>query len=143
MTPDTDAVPETLPAASTAATPNEYDVPQVSPVNEKLVEVGDPTCDPFTNTRYPATPTLSDEADHDNVNPVCDTPLVTNPDGTDGGEISEHAEVAPLTDAVPDTFPAPSTAATPNVYDVPHDNPLNKYPVDNDVPTWPPFKNMR
>ena len=69
VAPLTDAIPETLPAASTAATPSVYDVPQVSPENEKLVEVGDPTCVPFRNTRYPATPTLSDDADHDNVNP--------------------------------------------------------------------------
>jgi len=57
--------------------------------------------------------------------PDGDTNTFADPDGG-GGTGCEHALVDTPNVAVPDTFPAASTAATPNVYDVPQLNPLNK-----------------
>ena len=45
------AVPDMLLPASKAATPSVYDVPHVSPVNEKLVAADVPTWLPFCNRR--------------------------------------------------------------------------------------------
>jgi hypothetical protein len=60
---------------------------------------------------------LSDDPDHDNDTPDCDTAPTTNPDGTDGACVSdtEHAAVERVTVACDDRLPAASAASTPNV----------------------------
>jgi hypothetical protein len=83
-------------------------------VTPKLVPDGDPTCVPFRKTRYPVTPTLSVDADHDNVNDVCVMLLATRPGGADGGVVSGHAVVCTVIVAAAETFPAASDAATPS-----------------------------
>jgi hypothetical protein len=69
---------------------------------------------------------LSDDADHATLNPLALCPLTTNPDGTDGAAESPQPAVDADSDATPERFPAPSTASTPTVYDVPHTNDANE-----------------
>jgi hypothetical protein len=58
---------------------------------------------------------LSVEAVHDSVADVWVTELAARPLGVDGGCVSVHEDVERETLAVPDTLPAASKAATPNV----------------------------
>ena len=70
------------------------------------------------------TATLSVEAVQESVADVCPTALVARPVGVEGGVVSGQAAVAMFAVAVPETFPAASTAATPSKYVVPHERPV-------------------
>ncbi len=61
------------------------------------------------------TPTLSVDAVQESVAEVSVTALVDRPDGVDGGVVSGQSAVATSVEAVPETLPAASTAATPSV----------------------------
>jgi hypothetical protein len=111
----TDATADTFPAASTAATPNTYDVPHDNPENTKLVPDTDPTNTPSRNTRYPATPTSSDDATHDNDTDDCPTPPADNPAGTDGAVVSGQTAVLAVIVVCAERLPAASTASTASV----------------------------
>ncbi len=115
----------------------------MSPEYVNVVPDAVPTCEPPRKSRYPTTPTLSDDADHDNVAEVCPTALVASPVGVDGADVSGHAVVVTVVVAVADTLPAASSAATPSVYDVPHSMPVTVKLVDDDVPTCVPERNTR
>ena len=115
----------------------------MSPEYVNVVPDAVPTCDPPRKSRYPTTPTLSDEADHDNVAEVCPTALVARPVGVDGAEVSGHAVVITFVVAVADTLPAASTAATPSVYEVPQSMPVTVKLVEAVVPTCVPARNIR
>ena len=78
---------------------------------------------------YPVTPMLSVEAVQPNVIEVAVTPLTTNPEGAEGATVSGHALVEAEIELRGDLFPAASNASTPNVYVVPHANPLKVYEV--------------
>jgi hypothetical protein len=86
---------------------------------------------------------LSDDADHDNVADDAETPPAASPTGTDGATRSGHALVDALVVVTGDTFPAESTAATPNVYVVPHKRPVTPKLVPDTEPTCTPFRNTR
>jgi len=83
---------------------------------------------------YPVTPTLSVAAVHPNVIEVAVALLTTNPDGADGATVSGHALVDAEIELRGDRFPAASNDSTPNVYVVPHANPLKVYEVDVVLP---------
>jgi hypothetical protein len=67
-------------------------------------------------TPYAVTPTLSDDAPHDNDTDVSDTPVTFRPVGVEGAVVSPgaggHAAVDALRTALPDLFPAASAAST-------------------------------
>jgi hypothetical protein len=65
---------------------------------------------------------LSVAAFHESPIELCPTLVITNPVGVEGAtESTKHAEVVKAMLEVADTLPAASTAATPSVYDIPHD----------------------
>jgi hypothetical protein len=109
------ALEEWFPAASRASTPNQYDVPQARPLCADDVDVTDAISVPLRNTSYATTPTLSLEALHVRVSPVCVTLDAARPVGADGGVVSAHPVVATITVAFDERLPAPSTASTDSV----------------------------
>ena len=74
-----------------------------------------PTCEPPWRTRYPVTAVSSLDAVHESATDVWPIALVLRPVGVEGGVVSGQAAVVRLLVAVPETFPAASTAATPSV----------------------------
>jgi hypothetical protein len=80
---------ELLPAASYAATVNEYVVLEVRPVAVYEVEVEVANCTPFLYILYPVTPKLSVDADQDIVVCVCVVLVLERLVGTDGEVVSE------------------------------------------------------
>ena len=91
---------------------------------------------------YPVTPMLSVEAVQPSVIEVAVALLTTKPDGADGATVSGHALVEAEIELRGDRFPAASNASTPNVYVVPHANPLNTDDNDDVVATAVPFRNV-
>ncbi len=84
-----------------------------SPASEYEVTVGVAICTPPRNTRYAVTPTLSDEANHDKLTTVSETPVTASPAGTVGAWVSGAAAVVALTlDDCAEALLAASTAAT-------------------------------
>ena len=72
-------------------------------------------CVPLRVTSYLATPTLSVDADHASVRPVCVTAEAARFVGAVGGVVSVQALVAMSTEVTPDRCPAASYASTPRV----------------------------
>jgi hypothetical protein len=88
-----------LPAASYAATPTVYAVLQLRLASKYVSDAVDPSFVPFRKTSYPATPTLSVDADHEAVRPVCVTFVAMRPVGAVGACVSAHAVVETMTTA--------------------------------------------
>jgi hypothetical protein len=107
-----DACPEWFPAPSNASTATAYDVPHSNPLTVNDVAVVVPTETPFTNTVYPTTPTLSDDADHPTDTDATVAPVRTNPDGVLGGAVSTQGLVAPTMVARGERRPAASNEST-------------------------------
>jgi hypothetical protein len=115
-------------------------VPHVKPVAVKDGEVGVPATDPFSSTRYPVTPMLSVDADHEIPNePLVDAVCVRLL-GAVGAAVSGQAFVVASSEAFPERFPAPSTASTSNRYDVPHESPVAAYDVEAVEPSIDPLR---
>jgi hypothetical protein len=116
-------------------------VPHERPVNVVEVPVAVPTRDPLRYRPYPVTPTLSEDAPHDNDTLVCVDDETARPDGVDGACVSpEHAAVVTVVVAFDERLPAASKASTANVYDVPHARLATEKLVPAALPTCDPFR---
>jgi hypothetical protein len=94
-----------------------HDRPEKIPVVVALV----PAVAPPRYRPYPVTPTLSLDADQPSAMLVAVREVATTFAGEVGACVSGQADVAPVTDALPDRLPAASYASTWNVYDVPQE----------------------
>jgi hypothetical protein len=111
---------DACPAASRAATPNVYAVPQSSPVCEADVESTLATFAPFRNTSYAVTPTSSVDASHFKSSPVCVMFDELSPVGVDGAFVSPaggeggggQTSVVADAGAAVERLPAASNAST-------------------------------
>jgi hypothetical protein len=90
-------------------------------VNDRAVVLPTPVAPRYTV--YPATPTLSFEADHEIEIDVGVAPVAERPPGAVGAELSAQAFVDVDSVVRDDRLPAASYASTPNVYVVPHVSP--------------------
>jgi hypothetical protein len=86
---------EELPAASRAATSNEYAVLAVSPEIVAAVPVTEIASAPLRNTSYAVTPTLSVDAVQPSETVLDVVPVACSPPGTDGAVVSPGAGVVP------------------------------------------------
>jgi hypothetical protein len=89
----TEAATERLPAASNASTTIAYVVLQA---RSEIVAAGSVTVilgEPLTETRYPATPTLSADGDHESDTLVAVREVTLRPVGAVGAWVSAHEDV--------------------------------------------------
>ena len=85
---------------------------------------------------------MSEEAVQESVIEVVVAALRVSALGALGALVSGHALVEAEIELRGDRFPAASNASTPNVYVVPHANPLNTDDNDDVVATAVPFRNV-
>ena len=95
---------DVFPAASYAATPSVYVVPQARPVNVVVLVAVVPAATPLRVREYPATPTLSVDAVQESETELTVAAVFVSPVGAVGAVVSPGATHA-LVDVVSEAWP--------------------------------------
>jgi hypothetical protein len=125
VSPTTVAAGERFAAASYATTERRYTVEHVRPVTVVSVSVTSAAYWPSYETRYPATPTLSVDGDHERSRLVPVRPVTMRSVGGVGAMPSVQSVVVTHAALCAERLPAASAASTSNRYVEPHSSPVS------------------